>query len=86
MSETMDILVRILAIVVPCLMLGVGALTGWIWMLWQDHNKHKLYVAENMLKQGALQEVKEEIHSLRDVIYRIATKMDVPVFSEPYRK
>ncbi len=66
----MDILVRILAIVVPCLMLGVGALTGWIWMLWQDHNKHKLYVAENMLKQGALQEVKEEIHSLRDVIYR----------------
>lgn len=86
MSETMDIVVRILSIVVPCLMLGVGALTGWIWMLWQDHNKHKLYVAENMLKQGALQEVKEEIHSLRDVIYRIATKMDVPVFSEPYKR
>lgn len=86
MSETMDILVRIIAIVVPCLMLGVGALTGWIWMLWQDHNKHKLYVAENMLKQGALQEVKEEIHSLRDVIYRIATKMDVPVFLEPYKR
>lgn len=86
MSETIDILVRILAIVVPCLMLGVGALTGWIWMLWQDHNKHKLYVAENMLKQGALQEVKEEINSLRDVIYRIATKMDVPVFSEPYKR
>ena len=86
MSDTMDIVMRLLAIVVPVLSLVVSALVGWVWLLWQDHNRHTLYVAENMLKPGALRDLTEEVHSLRDVVYRIAVKMEVPVFTEKYQR
>ncbi|ALN79494.1 hypothetical protein [Lysobacter antibioticus] len=86
MNESLDIIVRLLAIVVPVLMAVICGLIGWVWLLWQDHNKHKLYCAESMLKTGALQEVKDEIHGLRNIVYQIALKMDVPVFTEPYRR
>lgn len=86
MNDSMDVVIRLMAIVVPVLVLVVSALVGWVWLLWQDHNKHKLYVAENMLKSGALRDLTNDVHALRDVVYRIAVKMDVPVFSEPYKR
>ena len=86
MNDSMDVIVRLLAIVVPVLTMVMAGLIGWVWLLWQDHNKHKLYCAENLLKSGALQDVKDEIHSLRNIVYQIALKMDVPVFTEPYRR
>ena len=65
---------------------GVVGLTVWVWALWVSHNNLKLKVAEEYLKNESLAELKTEIHSLRDVVYRIALKMEVPVFSEQFRR
>lgn len=86
MNESLDIIVRLLAIVVPVLMAVICGLIGWVWLLWQDHNKHKLYCAEHMLKAGALQKLENEVDHIRDVLYRMALKLEVPVFTEPYRR
>ena len=86
MTPTMDIVLRLMAIAVPVLSLCVLGLVGWVWALWQGHNQLRLHVAENTLKPTSLQEVKTELHSIRDVVYRMALKMDVPVFTEPYKR
>lgn len=65
---------------------AVAGLLAWVWALWRSHNDLRLKVAEECLKTNSLQEVKDELHALRDVVYRIAVKMDVPVFTEPFRR
>ena len=73
-------------IVLAILTIAVPALVGWVWALWRDHTALKLKVAEEYMHHSSLSEVKEEIKALRDVVYRIALKMDVPVFTEPFRR
>lgn len=56
-----------------------SGLVGWIWALWRDHHALRVKVAEEYLKHTALKEVKDEIRDLRDVVYRIANRLEVPV-------
>lgn len=66
--------------------IGISGLIGWVWALWKSHTDFKLKVSEEYMKVSAINELKGEIHSLRDVVYRIAVKMEVPVLTEPYRR
>lgn len=66
--------------------IGISGLIGWVWALWKSHTDFKLKVSEDYLKASAVSELRSEIHALRDVVYRIAVKMEVPVFTEPYRR
>jgi hypothetical protein len=68
----------------PSLMGGAAlalssGLVGWIWALWRDHNALKVKMAEEYPKHTALTELKDEIRDLRDVVYRIAMRLEVPV-------
>lgn len=60
------------------LALGSG-LVVWVWALWRDHHALKVKVAEEYPKHNALTELKDEIRDLRDVVYRIAMRLEVPV-------
>lgn len=66
--------------------IGISGLIGWVWALWKSHTDFKLKVSEDYLKTTALAEVKDEIRMLRVLVYQIAQKMEVPVFSEPYKR
>lgn len=63
---------------------GIVGLVVWVWALWNSHNALKLKVAEEYLRHNQLDELKSEVRSLRDIVYKIAIKMEVPVFSEKY--
>ena len=56
-----------------------SGLVGWVWALWRDHNSLKVKVAEEYPKHNALSELKAEIRDLRDVVSRIANRLEVPV-------
>jgi hypothetical protein len=72
-------------LIVALLAAAIVGLVGWVWMLWRDHHALKVKVAEDYVRNGHLDEFRREIHALRDVVYRIALKMEVPVFTEPYK-
>ncbi|GAB2619800.1 hypothetical protein [Novilysobacter erysipheiresistens] len=61
---------------------AVVGLVAWVWSLWRSHNDLKLKVAEEYVRTANLAEFRGEIHSLRDLVYRIALKMEVPVFTD----
>lgn len=82
---TIQVAMWLLGIMVSIMVPAVVGLLAWVWSLWQSHNSLKLKVAEEYPKAQALQEIKKDIEQLRDVVYRIALKMEVPVFTEPYR-
>lgn len=65
---------------------AMSGLVAWVWSLWRSHIDLHRKVLEEYPKSSAINELKSEIHALRDVVYRIAIKMEVPVFSEPYKK
>lgn len=75
----------LMGIMVTIMVPAVIGLVAWVWTLWQSHNALKLKVAEEYPKAHALDEIKNDVRLLRDVVYRIALKMDVPVFTEPLR-
>ena len=77
---------QLVSVVLAVLMPAVLGLVGWVWTLWQSHHALKIKVAEEYPKTQALNDIKSDIKELRDVVYRIALKMDVPVFSEPYNR
>ena len=54
---------------------------------WRSHDVTalKLHVAETYVSNHAVDDIKDELKSMRDVIYRMALKLEVPVFTEPYR-
>jgi hypothetical protein len=64
---------------------AVLGLVGWVWALWRDHGQLKVKVAEEYVRHHNLDEIKSDLRSLRDLVYRIATKLEVPVTTEPYR-
>lgn len=63
----------------------VIGLVAYVMKLANDHKALELKVSEQYVKQDHLGEIKHEIHSLRDLVYRIAVKMEVPTFTEPYK-
>jgi hypothetical protein len=75
----------ILQLIVYLLGAAIVGLVGWVWLLWRDHHSLKVKVAEEYVRNWHLEEFRKEIHALRDVVYRIAVRMEVPVFTEPYK-
>ena len=69
-------------VVIAVLSIAVPGLVGWVWALWVSHHALKVKIAEEYLRNESLNELKKEIHELRSIVYRIALKMEVPVFSE----
>lgn len=56
-----------------------SGLVLWVWALWRDHHTLRVKVAEEYPKNATLSELKDEIRELRDVVYRIAMRLEVPV-------
>lgn len=54
--------------------------------LWREFAAHKLHVAEVYMNSHDVDEIKRDLRELRDVVFKIAVKMDVPTFSEPFRR
>lgn len=54
-----------------------GAIGGLI-LLWREFYLFKIKIAE----QGSMAELKHEVHKLRDVVYKIADRLDIPVAHE----
>lgn len=63
----------------------VGLVTAVI-KLWQKHSTLELKVAENYLKKDALDEVKDDVREIRELVHRLCMKLEVPVFTEPYHR
>lgn len=66
--------------------IGISGLVVWVWALWKSHTDFKLKVSDDYMKASSINELKSEIHALRDLVYRIAVKMEVPTFTEPYKR
>lgn len=54
--------------------------------LWREFAAHKLHVAEVYMNSHDVDEIKRDLRELRDVVFKIAVKMDVPTFTEPFRR
>lgn len=54
--------------------------------LWREFAAHKLHVAEVYMNSHDVDEIKRDLRELRDIVWKIAAKMDVPTFSEPFRR
>lgn len=78
-SHIADIIVYLVGAAVVGLVAAVGK-------LWHDFNTHRLHVAESYMANSDVDEIKQELRALRDVVYRVALKMEVPVFTEPFRR
>lgn len=61
---------------------AIVGLVGGLIHIWRDHYAHKLHVAENYLKRDGIIELKDEVKSLRGVVFRIAGKMGIPLTGE----
>lgn len=77
---------QISQIVVYLIGAAVVGLVAALAKLYHDFNAHKLHIAESYMANSDVDEIKQEIRALRDVVYRVALKMDVPVFTEPFRR
>lgn len=65
---------------------AVVGLVAAVAKLWHEFNAHRIHSAEAYITNGDIDEIKQEIRALRDVVYRIAIRMEVPVLSEPFRR
>jgi len=73
---------QILVYLIGAFVLGLVAALA---KLWHDFYAHKLHVAERYMNSEDAEEIKQDLRALRDVVYRVADKLEVPVFSERYR-
>jgi flagellar biosynthesis/type III secretory pathway M-ring protein FliF/YscJ len=64
---------------------GVVGLVVALAKLWADFNAYRLYMAEKYTSKEDLDEIKDDLKQLRDVVYRVALKLEVPVFTEKWR-
>ena len=63
----------------------VGLVAGFV-ALSRELSSYKTHVAETYVKAGTLDEIKHDVRQLRDAVFQIANKLEVPIFSEPYRR
>lgn len=78
-SQLSDLLVYLIGVAIVGLVAAVAK-------LWHDFYMHRLHVAERYMNSEDAEEIKQDLRALRDVVYRVANKLEVPVFSEPYRR
>lgn len=64
---------------------AIVGLVGYVIKVDRSVRSLELKVSDDYVKRDHLAEIKADLHSLRDLVYRIAVKMDVPTFTEPYR-
>jgi hypothetical protein len=60
-------------------MMLASGLVGWVWALWREHHALRLKLAEEYPSHTTFRELKDEVGKLRDVVYRIADRLEVPV-------
>lgn len=77
---------QISQILVYLIGVAIVGLVAALAKLWHDFYAHKLHVAEQYMNSQDAEEIKQDLRALRDVVYRVANKLEVPVFSEPYRR
>lgn len=77
---------HIAQIIVGLIGVSIVGLVGALAKLWHDFYAHKLHVAEHYMSSNDAEEIKQDLRALRDVVYRVANKLEVPVFTEPYRR
>lgn len=65
---------------------AIVGLVGGFFHLSRDLSSYKTHVAETYVKAGTLDEIKHDVRQLRDAVFQIANKLEVPIFSEPYRR
>ena len=54
--------------------------------LWREFAAHRLHVAEVYMNSNDVDDMKRDLRELRDVVFKIAVKMDVPTFTETFRR
>jgi hypothetical protein len=69
---------EVLRIVVPVLSVAVAGLVTWVWALWQSHNDFRLKVTEEYIRREALKEFKEDLHQVRQLVFAIARRLEIP--------
>ena len=60
-------------------MMLASGLVGWVWALWREHHALRVKLAEEYPNHTTFRELKDEVGKLRDVVYRIADRLEVPV-------
>lgn len=73
-------------IVLALLSIGVPGLVVWVWALWRDHTALKLKVAEEYPKNSTLSEIKNDLHDLRIVVFKIAERLEIPAVGTYQRR
>lgn len=79
MNGLQDLIVYLSGAAIVALVAGFVALS-------RELSAYKTHVAETYVKTGALDEIKHDVRQLRDAVFQIAAKLEVPIFSEPYRR
>lgn len=68
---------------------SIVALVTALAKLWSDFKNFQTYVAEKYVPRDSVNdsfdEIKEDLKSLRDVVYRVALRLEVPVLTEKWR-
>lgn len=54
--------------------------------LWREFTAYQRHVAETYVNAKGVDKVEKDIRELRDAIFMIAAKLEVPIFSENYRR
>lgn len=73
---------EVLRIVVPVLSAAVTGLVWWVWSLWQSHNDFRLKVTEEYIRREALKEFKEDLHQVRQLVFAIARRLEIPTAND----
>jgi hypothetical protein len=64
---------------------GIIGLVTALAKLWSDFNTLRIHIAEKYTSSEDLEEIKDDLKALRDVVYRVALKLEVPVLTEKWR-
>lgn len=65
---------------------AVVGVVGALWVLWREFSAYQRHVAENYVNAKGVDKMEKDIRELRDAIFMIAAKLEVPIFSENYRR
>lgn len=57
----------------------VGRVQKQVYDVARELQEYKLHVAETYMRKGPLDELREEVHALRLIVYEIAVKLDIPI-------
>jgi hypothetical protein len=56
----------------------LGVIAGVLY-IWRDFTAYKLYIAENYVKQEAINSIQRDMREMKSVLYQIAAKVGVTI-------